>query len=382
MSIDNEIIQWRRYLHQNPEISDNEYNTAKFIESKLKEFGIPYKRVRKTGIVGLIKAGKDAKTIALRSDMDALPIQEQNKISYKSKNDGIMHACGHDGHIAIMLAAAKILSQKKNELRGQIKFIFQPAEEAADGAAGMIREGVLKNPAVDMILGLHLNPQFASGKVALKYGAMMASTDKFTITIDGLISHGAQPHKGKDALIAATQLISSCQTIISRELNPITPAVLTFGKIYGGDAYNVICKNITLIGTVRALDTKTRSFIKKSILKKIKAVEIAYGVKCSMKYENLQGGLINTPKITDICKESAEQFYGKNNVIIIENPIMGGEDFADYIEKVPGNFIFIGSAKDKSTSYPWHHNCFNIDETVLSKAAQYIAYTVEKILNN
>ncbi|MDR0822263.1 MAG: amidohydrolase [Endomicrobium sp.] len=380
MNIDNEIIQWRRYLHQNPEISDNEYNTAKFIESKLKEFKIPCKRVRKTGIAGLIKTGKAGKTIALRSDMDALSIQEQNKIPYKSKNDGVMHACGHDGHIAIMLGAAKILSQKSNELCGNIKFIFQPAEEAADGAAGMIREGVLKNPAVDVILGLHLNPHFPSGKIALKYGAMMASTDKFTITIDGLISHGAEPHKGKDALIAATQLIASCQTIISRELNPITPAVLTFGKIYGGDAYNVICKSITLIGTVRTLDAQTRTFIKQSILKKMKAAEIAFGVKCSIVYENLQGALHNNPKITDICRKSAESFYGMNNVIILDEPIMGGEDFADYLKEVAGNFVFIGSAKDKNTSYPWHHNCFNIDESVLSKAAKYIVYAVEKIL--
>ncbi|MDR3243306.1 MAG: amidohydrolase [Elusimicrobiota bacterium] len=382
MNIDDEIIKMRRHLHQYPEISDNEFNTAKYIESKLTEFKIPFKRVRKTGVIGLITTGKPGKTIALRTDMDALPIEEQNSVRYKSKKRGLMHACGHDGHIAIILGAAKILSQTKNSLKGNIKFIFQPAEEESDGALGMIREGALENPKVDIILGMHLNPQLPCGKIAFKYGAMMASSDKFTITIDGLIAHGAQPHKGKDALIAATELVSSCQTIISRELNPILPAVLTFGKIYGGDAYNVICKSVVLIGTARALDSKVRAFIKLSIIKKMKALEISAGVKCKMVYEPLQNQLFNNPKITKLCIESAKEFYGIDNVLELSQPSMGGEDFADYLEKVPGNFAFIGSAKDKNTAYPWHHNRFNIDESVLPKAAKYMAYTAQKLLDS
>lgn len=381
-TIDNEIIQIRRHIHKYPELGGNEYNTAKFIESKLKELKIPYKRLNKTGVVGTLKLGKPGKTIALRADIDALPVQEDNKINYKSKNDGIMHACGHDGHVAIMLGAAKLLAKKKSKLSGTVRFVFQPSEETSAGAESMIKFGALENPKSDLILAVHVCPWIQTGKIGIKYGAMMAAVDKIKIDIEGEIAHGAYPHLGKDALIAASTFINLAQTIISREVDPVEPAVITFGKIKGGDGYNIICENIVIEGTVRTLNNKTRKLIKESLLRKLKAIELSYGVKTKIVYQPVGNALINTREVTMHCHQTAKEFYGKENVVLLEKPSMGGEDFAEYLRQIPGNFMYIGTAKDKSTSYPWHHSNFNMDETALPKAARYIAYTVEEFLKS
>ncbi|MCL2145121.1 MAG: M20 family metallopeptidase [Endomicrobia bacterium] len=381
MTIENEIIRIRRHIHKYPETGGNEYNTAKFIESKLKELKIPYKRIAKTGIVGLLKGAKSGvKTAALRADIDALTVQEDNNIEYKSRNNGVMHACGHDAHTAIMLGAAKILSKKKDSLNGNVKFIFQPSEETAAGAEDIIKGGALVNPKVDVILGVHVCPWIESGKIGIKYGEMMAAVDKINVEIEGEIAHGAYPHLGKDALTAAAAFISMIQTIVSREINPVDPSVITLGKIKGGDAYNIICEKIEIEGTVRCLDNKIRKYIKESILRKLKAVEIAYGVKCKIEYQALNSPVINCKEIVKICHQSAKEFYGKQNVEILEKPSMGGEDFSEYLRKIPGNFMYIGTSKNKATSYPWHHSNFNIDENALPKAAKYVAYTVEELL--
>ncbi|MDR2426427.1 MAG: amidohydrolase [Endomicrobium sp.] len=377
MTIDNEIIRIRRHIHQYPETGGNEYKTADFIESKLKALKIPYKRVSKTGVIGVLKGAKAGKTVALRADIDALPVQEDNKIEYKSKNNDIMHACGHDAHTAIMLGVAKSLSVKKNKLNGNVKFLFQPSEETADGAQNLIKEGALKNPDADVILGVHVCPWIKSGKIGLRYGEMMAAVDKLKIDIEGEMSHGAYPHLGKDALIAAMSFINSTQHIISREVNPVFPAVITFGKITGGDGYNIICENIAIEGTVRTLNNEVRKLVKESIIRKLKVVELAYGVKYKLRYQAVGNPLINTKEITEFCHKTAKEFYGKTNIVIIDKPSMGGEDFAEYLNEVPGNFMYIGTSKNKATSYPWHHSNFNIDETALPKAAKYIEHSVE-----
>jgi amidohydrolase len=381
MTIDNEIIQIRRHIHKYPETGGNEYNTAKFIESKLKAFKIPYKRVSTTGLVEVLKGANSGRTIALRDDIDALPVQEDNKIEYKSRNNEVMHACGHDAHTAIMLGVAKLLSAKKEKLNGNIKFLFQPSEETSDGADSLVRAGVLENPAVDVILGLHVCPWIKSGKIGLKYGEMMAAVDKLTINFEGEMAHGAYPHLGKDALIAAMSFINSAQHIVSREVDPVSPAVITFGKIKGGDGYNIICENVEVEGTVRTLNSAVRKLAKESIIKKLKAMELAYGVKYKLSYQAVGNALVNTKEITKFCHKTAKEFYGKQNIVILENPSMGGEDFAEYLRKVPGNFVYIGAAKNKATSYPWHHSNFNLDESVLPKAARYIEYTVEQLLS-
>jgi amidohydrolase len=380
MAIEKEIIEIRRCIHRNPELGGNEYDTAKYIESKLKELKIPYKRVAKTGVIATLKGAKQGRTIALRADMDALPVCENNEVEYKSKNSGVMHACGHDAHVAVMLGAAKLLQYQKKELKGNVRFIFQPAEETSNGARSMIKGGALKNPEVDFILGVHVNPWIKTGEIGFKFGAMMAAVDKIKIEIIGEIAHGAYPHNGKDALTAASAFINMVQCIISRELDPLENAVITFGKITGGDAYNIICKKVTIEGTVRSFSKEIRSFIKESILRKLKAVETAFGVKCVVDYEGVGDPLINTYEITKDCIKTAEEFYSKNNVKILEKPSMGGEDFAEYLNIVPGNFIYIGTSKNSQTSHPWHHSNFNIDESALPKAAKYIEYTVLSLL--
>jgi amidohydrolase len=380
MTLEQEIIAIRRHIHKNPELGGDEYNTAKFIESKLESFKIPYKRIDKTGSIGTIKGSKPGKTIALRADIDALPVCENNNVEYKSTKPGIMHACGHDAHIAIMLGAAKLLQVNKNKLQGNVRLIFQPKEETSNGARDMIKNGALKNPNVDFILGTHVNPWLKSGKIGFKFGAMMAAVDEIKINIIGSIAHGAYPHQGKDAMVAASAFIAMVQSIASRELDPLEHAVITLGKISGGDAYNIICKEVILEGTVRTFNDQTRSLIRTSILNKLKGIEISYGVKCVASITQIGNSLINTHKITEICVKTAKEFYGEDNVEILDKPSMGGEDFSEYLRVIAGNFIYIGSSKNKQTSYPWHHSSFNIDETALSKAAKYIAYTVTEFL--
>lgn len=381
MIFDKEIIDIRRHIHKNPELGGSEFNTAKFIESKLKSFGIPFKRIAKTGVIGTILGSQKDKTIALRADIDALPVFEKNDVGYKSVNNGIMHACGHDAHIAIMLGAAKLLQNKKDTLKGNVRLIFQPSEETSNGAKSMIVSGALKNPNVDFILATHVSPWIKSGKIAFKYNEMMAGVDRLKIEIIGEIAHGAYPQEGKDALVACSIFINMVQSISSRELDPLENSVITFGKVEGGDAYNVICNKVTLYGTVRTFNNKTRKFIKMSILNKLKSLQQSYGIKCVVEYNSIGEPLINNPEITKYCIGTAEEFYGKNNVEILQKPSMGGEDFSEYLKIVSGNFIYIGTSKNKATSNSWHHTNFNIDENALPKASKYIAYTVSKFLN-
>ncbi|MDR2676481.1 MAG: amidohydrolase [Endomicrobium sp.] len=379
MTFDTEVINIRRHIHKNPELSGNEHNTSKFIVSKLTELKIQYKFIG-TGVIGTLNGSKNGKTVALRADIDALPICENNKVKYKSIKNGVMHACGHDGHIAIVLGAAKILQQKITELNGNIRFIFQPSEETSNGAITMINGGALKNPNVDFILGIHVSPWIKTCKIGLKFGIMMASVDELKIEIIGTIAHGAYPHNGKDALVAASVLINMIQCIVSRELDPLEPAVITFGKIEGGDSYNTLCKKVIIHGTVRSLNKETRSFIKISILNKLKAIEIAYKVKCRIFYDKIGDAIINAHTITETCIKTAKIFYGKKNVEILDKPSMGSEDFSEYLNTTPGSYMYIGTSKNRNTSYSWHHNKFNIDEVALPKAAKYIAYTVIYLL--
>lgn len=380
MNFDEKVIENRRFIHRNPELGGKEFKTADFIESKLKELNISCSRIGGTGVVGLIEGGASGKTIALRADMDAISVCEQNNVEYKSRNAGVMHACGHDAHVAIMLGAAELLSAERSKLKGNVKFIFQPNEENSSGARIMINSGVLENPCVDFILGTHVSPWLESGKIGLKYGAVMSAVDKIKIDITGKIAHGAYPHEGIDALVAASFFINMVQSIISREVDPRENAVITFGKISGGDAYNVICTNITLLGTVRSFNEKVRKLIEISIMKKIKALETAFCVKCAVEYIRIGNALINSREITESCLKTALEFYGREKVEMLQKPSMGGEDFSEYLDKIPGTFIYIGTSKDKNTSYPWHHSNFNIDETALPKASKYIVYTLKSFL--
>ncbi|MDD5020684.1 MAG: M20 family metallopeptidase [Endomicrobiaceae bacterium] len=386
MNLSEELKNIRRTIHQNPELGNEEFKTSALVEKFLKKHKVKTYRLCKTGIVGVLEGTKKSstkqKTIALRADLDALPICEKNKVPYKSKNNGVMHACGHDGNTAIVLGTAMLLAEQRDQFSGKVQFIFQPNEEASGGARRMIEEGVLAKNKVDTILGVHVNPWIKTGKIGLKYGAMMAGVDKFIVEIEGLTGHGAYPHFSKDAIVCASQFVMSLQTIVSRVISPLEPVVVSVGEISGGERYNIICGKVKLVGTVRTLNNKIRTKIKQEIIKRLDGVSKMYDTKYTLDYKTLGLPLINADSIVDICEKSAIEHYGKNNVCLLKEPSMGGEDFAEYLQKIKGCFIYIGTSSNKQTSYPWHHENFDIDEKSLATGAQYIAYTAKKILNN
>lgn len=375
----------RRTIHQNPELSNKEFKTANYVEKILKEQGIKTYRLCKTGVVGILegtkKTSKKEKTIALRADLDALPIQEKSNHSYKSKNNGIMHACGHDGNTTMLLGAAMILAKQKEEFSGKVQFVFQFDEETAGGAKFMIKEGVLSKNKVDCIIGAHVSPWIKTGKIALKYGAMMAGVDKFVIEIKGLLGHGACPHLSKDPIVATSEFIMSLQTIVSRIINPVEPAVVTVGKVEGGQQYNIIADKVTITGTVRTFNTKTRELIKKEILKRLQGICKNYSMTYTLDYQSLNIPLINTDSIVDLCLESAKQCFNNKNIELLQNPLMAGEDFAEYLTKVKGAFVHVGTSSNKATSYPWHHEKFDLDEAGLPCGAKFLANTAKLFLN-
>ena len=375
----------RRTIHQNPELSNKEFKTADLVEKILKEQGIKTYRLCKTGVVGILegtkKTNKRTKVIALRADMDALPIQDKNNHSYKSKNPGVMHACGHDGNTTMLLGAAMILAKQKENFAGKIQFTFQLDEETAGGSKKMIKEGVLATNKVDCILGAHVSPWLSTGKIALRYGAMMAGVDKFVIEIKGLLGHGAYPHLSKDPIVAASEFIMSLQTITSRIINPVEPVVVTVGKIEGGQQYNIIADKVTIVGTVRTFSIKTRELIKKEMIKRLQGICKSYSMTYTLDYQTFNSPLINTDSVVDLCFESAKQVYGNKNIEMLKNPSMGGEDFSEYLKEVKGAFVYIGTSSNQKTSYPWHHEKFDLDETALPKGSQYIADTAILFLN-
>ena len=376
----------RRSIHQNPELSNKEFKTADFVEKILKEQGIKTYRLCKTGVVGILegtkKANKKTKVIALRADLDALPIKEKNNHSYKSKNSGVMHACGHDGNTTILLGAAMILAKQKEQFAGKIQFTFQLDEETAGGSKGMIKEGVLSENKVDCILGAHVSPWTQSGKIALKYGAMMAGVDKFVIEIKGLLGHGAYPHLSKDPIVATSEFIMSLQTIPSRIINPVDPVVVTVGKIEGGQQYNIIADKVTIVGTVRTFNIKTRELIKKEMIKRLQGICKSYSMTYTFDYQTFNNPLINTDSVVDLCCKTAKQVYGDKNIEMLKNPSMAGEDFSEYLKEIKGAFVYIGTSSNQKTSYPWHHEKFDLDETALPKGAEYMAQAAINFLNS
>jgi amidohydrolase len=361
----NEIIALRREFHQNPEISWKEIHTSKRIEEELNKIGIDVQRVANTGIVGTIKGeGNSKKVVALRADMDALPIQEDNdNIPYKSKNDGVMHACGHDSHISMLLIAAKILWELKDQVNGTVKLIFQPAEEIVEGAKKMLDEGVLDG--VDAILGIHIWSQFPVGKVSLEPGPRFAAGDRFKITVKGKGSHGAVPHLGIDAIVAASAIVMNLQTIVSREINPLEPAVVTLGKINGGFNFNVICNEVILEGTTRSFNPDIQHNFPLIIKRIIDKTASTFNARAELDYTVGSLPCFNDPKISEIAKVSITKLFGDEIVCPLEKT-SATEDFSYFNHRVPGIMVFLGGGnKDKNIIYPQHHEKFDIDEDAL-----------------
>tara|TARA_B100001093_G_scaffold463995_1_gene480512 strand:+ start:783 stop:1949 length:1167 start_codon:yes stop_codon:yes gene_type:complete len=362
-NIKDEIYTIRRHFHRYPELSFKEFNTAETISQHLNNLGISHKKgVGKTGIVGEINFGPGP-TIALRADMDALPIQEVNNLDYKSLNDGVMHACGHDGHMAILLGAANALSKNSKLKKGTVRFIFQPAEEGLGGAKYMIEDGCLDK--VDEIYGLHLWNYQLYGEVGIKDGPVMASADLFDIEVSGKGGHGATPQGTIDAIVVASNLVTMLQTIVSRNTNPLESTVLSIGKIKGGHNFNIISDKVHMSGTTRAYTEENRTMIKQRMKEVIEGVSKSFGADIKLNYKDGYPPTVNHSSQVEKVLEAASSVVASG----AKNPYlsMGGEDFSYYLQNKPGCFFFVGSAPNENEILSTPHHCshFNIDERAL-----------------
>lgn len=368
----NEVIELHRDFHMYPELGFQEYRTAKKIEVYLETIGFETSRIAKTGVVALLDSGKPGPVLMLRADMDALPITETNEVEYKSRNDGVMHACGHDSHMAMLLVAAKVLKKNQDLLSGKIKFVFQPDEEIA-GAVKMIEEGVLKNPKVDAVIGIHIWSLVPSGRVSITPGVVMGGLDVFKLTVKGRGGHTGYPHEAIDPVIAAAGIIQAVQTVQTREMDARKPVIIMFGKLAAGKKANIIPEEVYLEGTIRFLhdaapdddDNPTKRFVRIC-----ESVCQTHQCTCDIKIEHENIPLANDKNMTDFARKTAADVFGSPDVIETGQYI-ASEDFSEYASRVPGVFIFLGCAdKDKKTDIPHHNPNFNIDETVLPKGVE------------
>jgi amidohydrolase len=367
-NIDSEIIEIRHNIHAHPELSGKEKNTKAMVKHILEHYGYTVKEYpTHYGISADLITKDSAKMVAIRGDMDALPIIEKTGKPYASKIEGIMHACGHDAHTANLLGVAiglKLLSQKHN-LDGNFRFIFQPSEESKEGGSvDMIKEGVLNG--VDMILGLHVYPYLPTGQIGYKYGVMMASADIFSIEIYGKSAHGARPHEGIDAILVTSMVVNSLNHIVSRRIDPLHPAVISLGTINGGRASNIICDDVIVTGTVRTINEEIRKKIPIMMEESIKGVCKSMGAEYKFSYQFGQPELINNNEIVDILVKEAKKIIGDKNTVNLLDPVMGGEDFSEYLKIVPGSFFRLGTANhEKGTDYSQHNSMFDVDDDAL-----------------
>ncbi|GAA0181845.1 M20 family metallopeptidase [Clostridium sediminicola] len=369
------IIDWvidvRRDFHMNPELGMEEYRTNEKIKSYLDDMEIQYKTpIANTGILGMISGIKNdninVRTVALRADMDALPIIEENKVEYKSKNNGKMHACGHDVHMAVLLGTARILKKLEKEYSGNIKLIFQPAEETVGGAKPMIEAGIMENPKVDAVFGLHVAPELDKGKFGIRYGKNNASSDTIKIVVIGESTHGAYPHSGIDAIAISGQIISALQNIVSRNVDPVNSAVVTIGSIHGGTRGNIIADEVEMIGTVRTLDDDTRSLVLSRIKSMVESISKSMGGNGKLIVEEGYTSLINENSMVDLVRNNAQFLVGEENIKIIDHPSLGVEDFAYYLKEAKGAFFRLGCRnEEKGIIHDGHHKLFDVDEECL-----------------
>lgn len=368
-NIKEELIEVRRTLHQYPELGFEETNTSKFIKEFLTKEGIEFKEFAGTGVCGIIKGTKEGinnKVIGLRADIDGLPMQDKKSCSYASKINGKMHACGHDGHTTILLGAAKLLNKNKDKFNGTVKLIFEPAEETTGGAKVMISEGVLKDPAVDVMCGLHVEEVLDAGMIMVKRGTVNAASNPFTITIKGAGGHGAYPDTAVDPIVIASHVVTSLQSIVSREIKPVNPAVVTIGSIHGGTAQNIIPSEVKLGGIIRTMTNEDREFAKRRLKEIVNGICTTFRGSAEIEIEESYPCLYNDDNMVEILEASAKNIIGSENVKVQKNPKLGVESFAYFANEVPSVFYFLGIRnEEKGIIHSAHNSLFDIDEDAL-----------------
>lgn len=362
-----EIIDLRRTFHKIPEIGFQEFETSTLIYNHLESLGLKVNKIAQTGIIADINSEITDYCIALRFDIDALPITEETMLSYQSTNNGVMHACGHDGHISIGLGLASLLVEIKELIPARIRLIFQPAEEGLGGAKKMIEEGAISDPVPNLIIGLHIWPYLNSGEIGIKSGPVMAAGDKFEIELMGIGGHGSSPHLTIDPSIMLMEMIQGFQKIVSRNINPIEPAVISIGTINGGNSFNTIPNSIKLTGTTRFTNINLRDDIKNKMENVLESIILSNGGSYKFNYEKCFDVTVSDEELVKVINLTAIDSIGANNVTILANPSMASEDFSEYEINIPGLYFFLGTKNNiKNCNYPLHHSKFNLDEDILS----------------
>ncbi len=381
-SINDKVIEIRHDLHAHPELSGQEQNTKYLVKGILEMQGYSIREFNDNyGLIADLMVDDKAKWVAIRADMDALPITEQTEELYSSRNKGVMHACGHDSHTAIAVGSAIAMVEKRDRLPGNIRFIFQPSEESKEGGSlQMIEGGALDG--IGAIFALHAYPYLPTGQIGYKYGVMMASADIFTVEIFGKSAHGARPHEGVDAILVTAMAVNSINHIVSRRIDPLHPAVITMGTIEGGKAGNIICDHVVVKGTVRTINEAVRKDIPVMIEEALKGVCKSMGAKYNFDYVFGQPELVNDNAMVDILKGEAEKIIGPDNCIDLTDPVMGGEDFSEYLQIVPGAFFRLGTCNpEKNTCVPQHNSRFNVDDDALKYGMKILSATALEFLS-
>lgn len=364
-----QLVEWRRDFHRHPELSFEEHRTCAVIRAHLEKLGIEVEPLAGTGLRGVLGGGKAGPTVALRADMDALAVHEENEADYRSQTPGVMHACGHDGHMAILMGAAQLLAARRDTIAGRVVFLFQPSEENHPGGARrMIEEGALDG--VDRIFGLHLWQPLPSGVVGIRPGALMAQSDSVFVTVVGRGGHASQPHVTVDPVLVASHVVVAAQSIASRFVDPLSPVVVTFTNVHGGRVHNIIPDSVRLGGTVRTLDLEVQRAVKARLRDLCEATCAAFGARADFVYEDGYPPVVNDPAMVELVKGVAARELGPSSVRTIE-PVMGGEDFAYYLQHVPGAFLMLGIGDGRPN--PHHSAKFDIDETVLPLGARLLS---------
>ncbi|HXG62540.1 MAG TPA: amidohydrolase [Planctomycetota bacterium] len=365
-----EVVSLRRAVHRHPELGFREERTAALIRSRLRAFGVEHRAVCGTGTVALVRGARPGPTILIRADMDALPVQEENRVPYASRVPGLMHACGHDGHVAIALGAARVLQSLRHRLAGNVKFMFQPAEEGPGGAGPMLEAGVLRRPKVEAAFALHLWNEIPVGKAGIRPGPVFAAADEFEMVVEGRGGHGAAPHQTVDPVVAAAQVVAACQTIVSRRVDPVSSAVVTFGEIHGGTRHNIIPDSVRLTGTLRSFEESVRRLLAREVPRVARRAAAAMGAGLRYTYRPGYPATVNDPEMTRRVREAAREVLGPGGAFECR-PTMGAEDMSLVLREVPGCYFFLGSANPRrGLRHPHHSARFDFDEAALAAGVE------------